>query len=111
MIEKIALAIDQDFILEPKEIEVGTGFMIPTFFGRREVMKKEINYVPDYEKTNIAFAELISKTIIEKAKELGEITKIELTPVPHDKYRLIITSMSEKIEKEIDVSQHYGEEI
>ena len=113
--EKIVLPIYQDLIVRPVETEVGTGLMIPTFFGKQEITKKAITYVPDYEKTNIAFAHLITETILSKAKELGEITKIELTPTPviEEKgkrfYRLYVYSNVIKIEENIEVLEHYGE--
>ena len=122
MIEKIALAIDQPFEVRPIETEIGTGIMIPTFFSKQEITKKTISYVPDYEKTNIEFAHLITETILKKAKELGEITRIELEPEPADReeiidgkirlkryYRLMIYGNRIKEEKEIEVPEHYGE--
>ena len=111
MIKEYIMLIDKDFILKPQEYEEGMGIYIPTFLGRQEVTKKAVRYVPDYEKTNKKFAELISKTIFEKAKELGEITKIELVPQPNRKYKLYVKGINiqDEIEKEIEVPEHYGE--
>ena len=113
MIEKIVLAIDQKFEVKPLETEIDTGLRIPTFFGNQSVTKKVIKYIPDYEKTNIKFAHKIMETILSKAKELGEITKIELEPQPDYTYKLIVRGigLKDEIKTEIDVPIGYGKEI
>lgn len=113
MIEKIALAIDQKFEVMPLETEIDTGLRVQTIFGGQPVTKRIITYTPDYEKTNIKFAHKITEVILNKAKELGEITKIELEPQPNYTYKLIVRGIriKDEIETEIDVPEHYGEEI
>ena len=117
MIEKIIRAIDQPFEVKPIETEIGTGVMIPTFFGRQEITKKIVSYVPDYEQTNIKFAHKIMETILSKAKELGEITRIELSPTSDTNedgkryYRMLVQGnlTRTKVEENIEVPEHYGE--
>lgn len=109
MIKKYVTTIDKDFVLKPISIKEGTGLMIPSFLGERELMKETTILVPDYEKTNREFADKISSIIKLKAKEFGEITKIELDLCRPKVYRLIISGYHEKVEEEIDVPEHYGE--
>ena len=117
MVEKIVIAIDQPFEVRPVEGEIGTGIMVPTFFGKQEITKKIIYHIPDYEQTNIKFAHKIMETILSKAKELGEITRIELSPTSDTDedgkryYRMFVEGnlLRTKVEENIEVPEHYGE--
>ena len=99
--------IEKDFMLKTQDISKDKGVKLFTPFG----WEVTTILVPDYENTNIQFAILICNTIISKAKELGEITKIELKPQNNNKYKLIIESIDVSIEKEIEVPEYYGVEI
>ena len=68
--------IEKDFMMKTRDISKDKGVKLFTTFG----WEVTTILVPDYEKTNIQFAHLICDTIISKARELGEITKIELKP-------------------------------
>lgn len=110
MIKKVMCPVDFKFIAKPVPSEEGTGVIVPMYFGGYgEVYRKTIRYVPDYEETNKKFAELIYKTIMKNAKELGEIKEIFMTPCPYPgKYQLYIKGNIIE-NSEIEVPEHYGE--
>lgn len=105
------MLIDKDFILKPLEVKVATGYEVPTLFGNKPIFKTEVQYVPDYEQTNIVFANKIYTIIKEHAKDLGEITKIELVPSCKQRYELLIHSITCDYKEKIEVPEHYGDKV
>ena len=109
MIKK--LTIIQPLVFDTQKIDVATDYSIPTLFGNKPIYRSEIINIPNYEKTNILLAETLSNMIKNNAKELGEITSIEIVPSTSRYYEVVVCGVKSSCIDEIEVPQGFGKEV